>query len=480
VTLAHRAVRGTAILLVSSYANLAFGFITTTALMRLLSTEVFGLFAIASLFFSVLDPRNKLGLDYALIHHQPQTDEVAATHWILQVMLSIITLILGLAAAWLLPQAGYPSAMAPILIALCIIGIIEAAGTTARALLEKNLRLGRSSIIVSGGLFFGNAAAILLAWLGAGVWSLVAQVGVNTIISSIGFWWLTPVRPELRFAPGIARWMLRFGSTLIIGSLATVVLLQGDNYMVATFVGVTAAGYYVQAYKIAQWPTGLVTHVVSRAALSTYAALQNDVPRLSKAFDLTLWVIVSVATPLALALFVTAPDFVVLFFGEKWLPSAWLLQALVGYSVLRPLLDDTGALFVATGRPHRVTQLLLSQAVTLVAIALPLTIMFGAMGTAIGVGFTFVVGIIIAYRFVGEYVTLKWRSVFGPPLTGLITALVINAVIGLTFNMDSVPLIMRIVVRSSIAVATFGTILLILQRQSLNRLRYINGLLRSV
>src|SRR5439155_19243332 len=212
------------------------------------------------------------------------------------------------------------------------------------------------------------------------------------------------------------RWLLRFGLALTFGALATIVLLNGDNFMAGTFVGVAALGYYERAYKVAQWPTGLVTHVVSRAALPTYAKLQDDKPRLSKAFNLTLWVITSIATPLALALFVSAPDFILLIFGPQWSPSGTLLRFLVGYSVLRPLLDDTGALLTATGRPQRVTQLLVTQAALLVLFALPLTLAYGVTGTAVGVGITFLIGVLLAYVFVSEVVTLDWRLAFLPPL----------------------------------------------------------------
>ncbi|MCA1554137.1 MAG: oligosaccharide flippase family protein, partial [Chloroflexi bacterium] len=366
MTLAHQAVRGAAVILISSYANLLIGFFVTITLTRLLPPDAFGLFALCSFFFLLFDLRNKLGLDYAYIHRQPTTDELTATHWLLQTALSLFVLVLALLSPLWLPWVGATSSATAVLIALSLTGVIEAMGTTARASLEKELRFNRSTLIVSMALLVSNALAVLAALRGAGVWALVAQVSANAVIGTVGFWVIAPTRLRLCYAPQVARWLIRYGAAIALGSVATIVVLQGDNFMVGTFAGLAALGYYERAYKVAQWPTGLVTHVISRAAFPTYAKLQDDRPRLSKAFGLTVWVIVSAATPLALALFVSAPDFIALIFGESWAPTGVLLRFLIGYSVLRPLLDDTGALLSALGKPARVTQLVGVEAVVLI------------------------------------------------------------------------------------------------------------------
>lgn len=476
--IAQRAVRGVGIVLISSYANLVIGFITTIALTRLLSPEVFGLFALGTFFYSLTDLRNKLGLDYALVHRQPATQEVIATHWLLQVGLAGVTVLIGLGVGWLLPLWGYQPGLAPLLLALCLLGVVEAAGSTARTLLEKELRFGRSTLVVSGALLISNGVAVILAWSGAGIWSLVTQMGVNVLVGSIGFWYLNPIRPRLIFSAAIASWMIRFGLTMAVGALATIVLLQGDNFLVGTLIGAATLGFYERAYKVAQWPTGLVTHVISRVSLPTYAKLQDDPQRLSKAFELSLWVVITAATPLALALFVTAPDFIRLVFGEVWAPSGLLLRFLVGYAVLRPLLDDVGALLVALGKPHRVSQLLLAQAATLILFGSPLTLAYGAPGTAIGVGLTFAVGLTLAYRFVLEVISLDWRAAFGPPLLAAVVALGVYSGVAIWLDLGLIPLWARVILKGGLTAFVFLlAILLIEQRIFLDRISYVRRLL---
>jgi PST family polysaccharide transporter len=450
---------------------------------RLLEPEHFGIFALAFFFVTVFDVRGKLGLDYAFIHRQPTTDQLIATHWALQTGAALITLLIVALASLVVANLKYPTVIVPIMLALAGALTVESAGTTARAALEKELVFARSTFVVTGALFLSYLIAIGLATQGYTYWALVGQVAVNAAFSSVGFWWAyrrLGHRPSIRFSfdRALAGWLLRFGATLALGSVATMLLLQFDNFLVGTFVGAAALGYYAQAYKVAQWPTGLVTHIVSRAALPTYAKLQNDPARLSKAFELTLWLILTLATPIALAIFVAAPDFLILLYGEKWLPSAILLRFLIVYSLLRPLLDDTGALFVAIGQPKRVTIVLTTQAALLILAATPLTLTLDAIGTALGVGVAFVAGIALTYRFVSQTIPIDLARVFAPAMIAAAASLAIYFGLTRLFDFNLLPLLACVLVKGGLAASIFFAFILVLERGALfDRVNYVRRLL---
>lgn len=484
--IARRAVRGAIFILLSSYTNMAIGVVYGILMARLLNPEHFGVFALGMFFFALFDLRGKLGLDYAFIHRQPTTEALIATHWALQTGAAVLTLVVVTLASFLISNFNYPAVIVPIMIALASAMIIEAMGTTARNALEKELVFARSTIVITGSLFISYLVAIGLALRGYTYWALVSQVGVNAAFGSVGFWWAyrkLGQRPSIRFSfdRALAKWMLRFGATLFIGSFATMVLLQFDNFLVGTFIGAAALGYYALAYKVAQWPTGLVTHIVSRAALPTYAKLQDDSIRLGKAFEMSLWLILRVATPLALAIFVSAPDFLILLYGEKWLPGAILLRFLVGYSLLRPLLDDTGALFIAIGKPRLITTVLIAQAVTLVLVATPLTLTLNAIGTAIGVGVAFFVGILLTYRFVSQTIPINLIQLFLPSLVAAVVSITMYFMLARLFDLNAFQLFTRVILKGVLAAGIFLAIVVLLERNTLvRRIHYVWRLSRGV
>src|SRR5262245_10147772 len=109
MSLAHRAVRGTFIILLSSYANMPFGIGYGILMARLLTPAHFGAFAGAMFVVSLFDVRGKLGLDYAFIHKQPTTPELLSTHWLLQMGAAALTLLVSGVAALLVTRFHYPS-----------------------------------------------------------------------------------------------------------------------------------------------------------------------------------------------------------------------------------------------------------------------------------------------------------------------------------------------------------------------------------
>lgn len=485
MSLASRAVRGAMVVLLGSYANMGIGVVYGILMARLLDPDHFGIFGLGMFFFSLLDVRGKLGLDYAFIHRQPTTDQLIATHWALQTLAAMLSLVFVTAASFVISYFHYPAATAPIMIALAAAMIVEAMGTTARTALEKELVFARSSIVVTGSLLLSYLFAIGLALRGYTYWALVGQVTMNATLGSLGFWWAyrkLGQRPSIRFSfdRTLAEWLLRFGVTLLLGSFATIVLLQFDNFLVGTFVGATALGFYALAYKVAQWPTGLVTHIVSRAALPTYAKLQEDPIRLGKAFEMSLWLILRIAIPVAMALLVSAPDFIRLLYGDKWLPSAVLLRCLVGYAMLRPLLDDTGALFTAIGKPKLITIVLIVQGITLVVTATPLTIAHQAIGTAIGVGIAFLVGIALTYRFVSQTISIDLPRVFFPSIAAMIVSGALYFLFARWVDLNGLQLLIRTSLKMTVSAGIFFTTVIVLERNTLfGRINYIWRLSRG-
>jgi lipopolysaccharide exporter len=219
MTIAHRAVRGTAFVLVSSYANMAIGVVYGILIARLLEPEHFGVFALAMFFFTLFDIRGKLGLEYAFVHRQPTTDELFATHFILQVAASIVTLALTTLAAIVIAPLNYPAATAPLMIALAGALIIESVGISARAALEKELAFARSTVVVTSALVLSYVAALVLARAGFAYWALFGQVAVNALVGAFGFWWAyrrmtRGARVRFRFDGALARWLLRYGAVM--------------------------------------------------------------------------------------------------------------------------------------------------------------------------------------------------------------------------------------------------------------------------
>lgn len=426
-----RLVRGGAAVALTSYFLFGFGFAANLVLTRLLSPADFGIFSLGTFFFAVLNLRPKSGVDQAFAQHAVTDGAASGTFAALSVATGIGSLLVTLIAAPLLIRLGYSQPVVTVTLLLATVGLIDSVMGIGWVQLDKALLFGRVSVVTALAFPLSYLPAFYLAAAGGGYWALVAQNAAYSLLLLIGLWLtarraLTEIwRTRWTFSVALARRFLQFGVYVGLATIFATIVYQFDNLLVGTLVNVETLGYYDRAYRIAQWSSILVGSVLTRTAFYAYSRLQNDIRRLTKTARMSLWIVTTLALPIALAVFVSADDLVLFLFGPRWLPSAILLRFLVVYSVLRPLLDDAGSLFVAIGHPRRTTLVTVLQALALIAAATPLTAQFGAVGAALGVAIAFVVGLSITYYFVRRTLPeLDLREAFlVPSLAALITLL---------------------------------------------------------
>jgi PST family polysaccharide transporter len=471
--LANRVVRGGLWVALSSYLNIGFGFLANLALTRILAPEHFGVFALAGFFFALINLRPKSGIGQAFAQRSETTGALVGTHLALDATIGLATLVLAALAAPLLRALGYPASVIWVMLALAGVGISDSIMATAWLLQDKHLLLGRTSLVSSVAFPLSYVPALWLALHGGGYWSLVAQNATYALLLLAGMWWSARKHLPEVFARrwcldrDVAASLLRFGRMVGLASIAAIVATQFDNLLVGTFVGVAALGYYDRAYRIAQWPTLLVYSVTTRAAFYTYARLQDDPARLQRTVGLSTWLVTIAALPLALAIFVTAPDLVRLLYGERWLPSALFVRFLAVYSVLRPLQEAANSLFTAAGRPQRTATVAGSQALTLMIVATPLTLAWGTVGTCVGVGISFAVGLAFAHRYMRDTVSVSLVRTLAVPAAAALVSLGACTLVTRVAQLDALPLLARVVCRGSLAAGVFFLVMLALQRQRL-------------
>jgi len=480
VPLAYRAVRGGLWVAVSSYWTIGFGFIANIILTRLLSPEAFGTFALAMFFAQLLRLEPKMGIGQAFGQYKEASEEAVGTYFALNVPIILAGLVLTLLAAPVLRSLGYEAAMVQVAIVLAVAAVLESAGGLAGVMLDKELLFRPTSLWQSVVFPLSYIPAFWLATHNGGAWSLVAQTLTYSGLLMAGAWWIA--RRQLpyvfqmhwRFNQDLACHFLRFGITVGAVALAAMLASQLDNFFIGTFVGVAVLGFYDRAYRTAQWPATLLTNMVSRTAFYTYARLQDDPPRLRKTATMVLWVIVLLAWPIALVIFVTAPDLIVLLYGERWLPSVVFLRILVLVSALKPVWDNASTLFAAIGRP-RLSLAFMGVQVGMLALAgLPLTLAFGALGTCAAVGLAFAVGLVGAYMTLRREIAFRPEAGFVFPV--LVSLLIVAGYMALNrltdINVLSVPV--RVGIKSLYTVgAYFGLIFLLQPRPMWERLLYV-------
>jgi len=431
VPLAFRAVRGGMWLLGSSYWSLAFGFVANIFLMRLLTPQIYGEFALGMFFYSLFQLRGKLGLNYAFAQQKAINGETIGTLFTLDVLLGFGGLCLTLAATPFLTYFGYSQGVLTIAVVMALLAFFESFLAVFGVVLETNLHFKPGSIISSVVMPVSYIPAFLLALSNEGQYSLLAQATAFSLLSQlVGLAYISHslrslFRLRWRYRSVLAANYIQFGATTGIGSFVAGQVMQIDNFILGTISGTTALGYYDRAYRIAQWPALLLNAVVGRAAVFTYSQLRGDHERLQRSSTMMLWISANVAVPVALALFLSAPDLVPLLFGAQWLPVVPILRILLLVSVMRPLWENLGALFIGLGKPRRIIEVSFIQLAVIAVVGLLLSNTAGALGMAIAVVLATLIGLLAAHLMLHRVLNLPLLDIFVGPFSaaGLTMAL---------------------------------------------------------
>jgi len=479
--LAHIAVRSTFWVGLGSYLNQIIGFSAVLVMTRLFSPEIFGYFSLGTFWSSLLNLRPKVGLHYAAIN-EPKTDgTLLGTYLVIDVIVALLSMILSLIASLVLWAAGYAREVSITLLVLVTFDSLAAVFGPLSMVLEKELQLSRLALVTLIASVVAYSCAIAMALSGMGIRALLAINGLMMVVSMVGIVWTCYCRfPQLfvwkwDFSSEVAYRLLRRGIPVGLSLTAlSAVFNQFDNFLIGTFVGYSVLGYYDRAYRIATWPHLLLTMVIGRVAFVTFAKVKQDRPRLTYAVRLSLWVLLALGIPIVLTLFFGARDIVSILYGPAWLASIPFLKFLTLYAFIWPIVNLGLWLSVALGHSRVSVKLTLAQAVTLVAVATPLTLWLGVIGTLIGVAATMLLALSLSLRYIFTQLPLSAHdALLVPCLAGTLTAALMSSVTMWSKLEQLSPLMRLVAIGVSCSGVFFGLLYILRPAETSDRFRYL-------
>ncbi len=365
MSLSQRSVRSVKWNSLASLIGLPLGFIQTVLLARLLPVEYFGVVAAVNSIIGLSGTVFEFGLSNAYVHRAPETqDEEHAT-----AVFFTLRLVFDSAWAVFLLVFGWSTLTGTrqwVLIFLVVTGYLYRLTSAPQALLLRRVqhrRLAVFSIVVNLSV---AVTSIAIAWFTHSIWALLVSSIITLVLGMTGFYLWKPVwKPKLAWDGKTVRYFLGFGSQNVANNILDGALDYSDNLWTGYYLGDLWLGYYSRAFRFAIYPRMLLATPINTVAVGTFAELKFDRLRLSKAFFRISVFLTRLGFLIAGLLSVIAPQFIVLFLGEKWLPMLTAFRLMLLYSLLDPIRVITSSVLIAVGKPQKVSQVRMLQLLTL-------------------------------------------------------------------------------------------------------------------
>lgn len=397
-------------------------FARSILLARLLPVELFGIYAGAMVIVTITAVLFNFGLGGAFLYISNQEvgeDRAAATHFTLNVLLKISWAVFLIVIGLLFTEGLERVA----LIVLTLANFLLMLTFTPQLILSKRVvhrRLAFLEVAIDTG---STIAAVTLAFLGAGLWSLLATNIVAGLFSIILLYLYRPVWiPHFSSSKVLLRRFLRFGWRNVWADFLQVLLNKIDDLWTVVYLGTYSMGLYSRAYAFAIYPRKILAAPANSVAMGVYAEVASDRHKLSQAFFRINALLVRGGFLLAGSLALIAPEFIHLVIGDKWLPFLDAFRLMLLFTLLDPIKLTIGYLFVAVGVPEKVVRIRFIQLAVLVVGLYTLGFSLDIVGVALAVDLMLLIGIGLLLWQAREFVDISVRKLFQAPLIALTAA----------------------------------------------------------
>lgn len=341
--------RGVAISFGRTGSNFLISFVSNVVLARLLLPSEIGVFSTALAILAILHAIRDFGLGRYLLKEPVLTDEKIRTVFGVAILISwslgsIIFFSRGIAATFYRePQ------IAELLALLSVNFFFLPFGQPALALMRRERRYGRLSMIAVFSTFTGAVVSIGSALLGYGPFALAHGAIANTCTTVV---LCLASRPDhLLMLPSLKAWrsVLHFGS---LGSVATLVGqlgAQAPELLLGRFLGFSAVGLYSRALGVSALIQSLFAQAIAWVMGPEFAAVfRSGKAPAASVLRITDYLVV-VGWPALVFLALKADTIIHFLYGENWVPAAALVPALCLYQGISLLVSQAGALYEGSG-----------------------------------------------------------------------------------------------------------------------------------
>lgn len=403
-------------------------FILGVILARLLTPGEFGMIATIMIIISISEVFVNSGFRQAIIRKPHVTQEDYSTAFFFNFAVGILfSIIIFFSAGWF-SVFFKNTELKPIIQVLGAGLILNSVAFTQDAQLSRRIDFKLLTKVSVTASLSSGIIAVIMAFAGFGVWSLVAKFLLRLAISSSLLFIWNKWKPSWVFSKSSFRELFGFGSKLLASGLV-VKLFQNLNYFViAKFFSAAELGFYTRAELFKNWLSGNVASTITEVGFPTLAKVQDDPVRMKHVFREMFRSTGFVIIILMAGLFATSDAMVIALLGDQWRPSIEFLQLFCILGIIQPLNSMNINVLNVVGR----SDLYLKLQIISESIAFPtifLGIIFGIKALILGRIFSTMISFVLFNIYAARYTNYTVKEELKDILPGLLLGTFMGATV---------------------------------------------------
>jgi len=325
-SLKEKLIKGTFWNSIAQAGTFGINFVLTFVLARLLEPDDFGLLGMIMVITGFLGYFSECGIIAAIIRKVDKNELYLNTAFWSGIVFSLIVYLFLYLFSPLIALFFKEPRLVLLTRVMSLMFVLGAYSFVPIALEMKDLRYRAISFINLASVFFSGIAAFTMAILGFEVWALVCQQILQRLIISLCCFLFLSWRPRLQFNKNCFRDIFSFGFHVTGNNLIKFFSENIDYLLVGKLLGPSALGFYTMAFRLSRFPIEKMQSIFGTMLFPTFASIQDNMERLQQNYIKISVYGGLLLIPFILGLAVFINPIISYVIGEKWLPSAGLIQ----------------------------------------------------------------------------------------------------------------------------------------------------------
>lgn len=310
------------------YSTMIISFVSGIILARLLMPEDYGAIGMLLIFMSLAEVFIDAGFGSALIQKKNPTQTDYSTVFYFNIGMAVILYAVLFISAPAIADFYRMPILSKVLRVQGLIIFVYAFNIIQRNQIRKNLKFKRLSKITITSSIISLTVTIIMAYMGFGVWALVAQHFMAALIPCVFLWMTMNWRPTWEFSWISFKELFGFGSYMFLTHLFTTFSQRITGLLVGRWYDPATMGYYSKASAFAKTATLSISGVMIQTTYPLYAAVQDDKERLINMVKRITSTLAYITVPFLCLLILIAEPLIVLLYSDRWLLSVPYFQIL--------------------------------------------------------------------------------------------------------------------------------------------------------
>lgn len=327
-SLKQKTVNGVVWSSVQRFGTMAITFASNIVLARLLSPDDYGCIAMLMIFISLANTFIDGGFGSALIQKKEPTNEDYSTILYWNIALSIVLYGILFICAPLVAQFYRMPLLTKVLRVQGVVLFFNALSIIQQNQLRKQLQFKKLSVVYITAALLSLVIAIVMAYNGWGVWSLVSQQISISALNAILFWIVSKWRPILVFSWKSFKELFKFGGFMLLSHLFSTLSNEIQGLLVGRMFTPATLGLYNQAYRLEGAAATATSSIIDQVTYPVLASVQDDKKAFVSALKRFIQIPAYICSLVMIILIVVAKPLIILLYSAKWVDCVPYFQIL--------------------------------------------------------------------------------------------------------------------------------------------------------